>query len=460
MAPDAERAGLPSTAEPKSEVFLREAFDPQTGELLAPRRGRIWEAIATAHATGSRGAGKVIAVVDIGFDATRLPAERLHPASVVPEWVPHPDRGRHGTAVALLVAAAAPEAQLLATDVREGDRFSVLKTAAAITTAAQHGATVVNVSAEFETDCALRMPTGLGSEVLFEVDPDPEKFVAAVERWLDYAEPYADARCRRKCRICDAVIAVSGTTVTIAASGNRYPTSCPACTQGSVGVGFQRSVLVERNGGVTLERQLPRTEHGDYTNPELMLDEPVGFDGTSFASPLLAGLTALLDDPLDTRRMAGLARAATPLLMLALAYRDEFENATPRTVDTLLRGFSLFAARIPASHHHWLEPQPAPCAICALVLTDWYDTLTSVHLLRRATDDALRWGMTVATLAPFSATSASNAGLALAQHADRSAADQRADALAHAEAYLERAVALAPEIGEYRRQLELVSGAR
>lgn len=50
--------------------------------------------------------------------------------------MPHADRDRHGTAVALLVMAAAPEAQLLAIDARDGDRFRVLKAVAAITTAA------------------------------------------------------------------------------------------------------------------------------------------------------------------------------------------------------------------------------------------------------------------------------------------------------------------------------------
>lgn len=453
------RAGLPSTAEPASEVFLRTAFNEQTGALLVDRVGRIWEAIATAHAGGRRGAGEVIAVIDIGFDPTRLPAERVHPASVAPPWIPHPDRGRHGTAVALLVAAAAPEAQLLVLDARDGDRFGVLKTAAAITTAAQHGARVVNISAEFETDCALRTPTGLGADVLFDIDPDPERFLAVVDRWIEFAEPYADARCRRKCRICDAVIAVSPTTVTIAASGNRYPTSCPACTVGSLGVGFQRSVLVESNGDVVRANLPPMTEHGDLTNPEVMIEEPPGFDGTSFASPLFAGLAALLPEPRDAAALAGLGRAATPLLMLSLRYRDEFENATPRTVDTLLRGFALFAARIPASHHHWLEAHPAPCAICALVLTDWYDTLTSVHILRGGAADALRWGMTTAALAPFSATSASNAGLALELHAGRLAGAERADALAHAEAYLERAVALAPQVAVYGDLLARVSQA-
>jgi len=453
------RAGLPSTAEPASEVFLRTAFNEQTGALLVDRVGRVWEAIATAHAGGRRGAGEVIAVIDIGFDVTRLPAERLHPASVAPPWIPHPDRGRHGTAVALLVAAAAPEAQLLVLDARDGDRFGVLKTAAAITTAAQHGARVVNISAEFETDCALRTPTGLGADVLFDIDPDPERFLAVVDRWIEFAEPYADARCRRKCRICDAVIAVSPTTVTIAASGNRYPTSCPACTVGSIGVGFQRSVLVESNGDVVRANLPPMTEHGDLTNPEVMIEEPPGFDGTSFASPLFAGLAALLPEPRDAAALAGLARAATPLLMLSLRYRDEFAAATPRTVDTLLRGFERFAARIPASHHHWLDPEARPCAICALVLTDWYDTLVSVHILRGSADDALRWGTTAARIAPFSATSASNAGIAWEMVADRTAGADRMAALQNAQRELERAVRLAPDIAAYRGLLERVLSA-
>lgn len=71
-----------------------------------------------------------------------------------------------------------------------------------------------------------------------------------MERWIEFAEPYADARCQRKCRICDAIVAGSDTMVTIAASGNRYPASCPACTVGVVGVGFQRSVIVEIDGDV------------------------------------------------------------------------------------------------------------------------------------------------------------------------------------------------------------------
>ena len=49
---------------------------------------------------------------------------------------------------------------------------------------------------------------------------------------------------------------------------------------GAVGVGFQRSVM--------------------------MIEEPPGFDGTRFASPLFAGLTALLPEPKDAAEMAGL----------------------------------------------------------------------------------------------------------------------------------------------------------
>lgn len=447
------RTGLPSTSEPKVEVFLRAAFHPQNGELRVTRAGRIWEAISTAHSAGSRGSGKVIAVIDIGFDATMLPADRIHPASTISPWIAHPDRGRHGTAVALIALAAAPEAKLLLIDVREGERFGVIKTAAAITAAAERGATVTNISAEFETDCEPRDPGDLNVDAILGIDPDPGPFIGEVDRWVEFSEPYADARCRRKCRICDAVVATSDSTMVIAAAGNRYPASCPACTGSSVGVGFQRSVIVEIGGDVLRATLLPVTEHGNPTNPELMIDEPPGFDGTSFASPLVAGLAALLPEPRDAGLMAGLSRAATPLLMLATCYRDNIDSAPPRTVTTLLSGFERFAMRIPAPHRHWRAEGAQPCALCALVLMDWYDTLVSVHLLRGAADEALTWGTTAAAIAPYSATSASNAGLAWELHAAFSSGMERDDALRSARRELERAVRMAPDIVVYRALL-------
>jgi hypothetical protein len=451
--------GLPSTTEPKVELFLRTAFDQRTGELTVPRTGRIWEAIETAHSVGSRGDGKVIAIVDIGFDATMLPADRVHPGSKISPWVPHPNRGRHGTAVALIALAAAPEARLLLIDVREGERFGALKTAAAIATAVQHGAAVTNISAEFETDCEPRDWGQLDVDAITRADPDPEGFLREVERWLEFAEPYADARCRRACRVCDAIIAAADSTVLIAAAGNRYPASCPACTAGSVGIGFQRTMLLEIDGDVSIVRLPTVTEHGDVTNPEMVVDEPEGFDGTSFASPLFAGLTSLLPDRRDAALLAGVMRAATPLLNMAIHWRANLGQAPARAGQTLVRGFERFAENIPASHQHWLAAEPEPCALCALVLIDWYDTYASVLWLRRATDDALTWATTAAAVAPFSATSAANAGMAWELSAAGRNGAERADALRRAELELGRAVEMEPDIEVYRFMLDRVRSA-
>ena len=62
----------------------------------------------------------MIAVVDIAFDASMFPAGRIHPASSFPDVDADTDAGRHGTVVALLALAAAPEAQL--DDVRAAGR--------------------------------------------------------------------------------------------------------------------------------------------------------------------------------------------------------------------------------------------------------------------------------------------------------------------------------------------------
>lgn len=181
-------------------------------------------------------------------------------------------------------------------------------------------------------------------------------------------------------------------------------------------------------------------------NPELVIDEPPGFDGTSFASPLVAGLAALLPEPRDLGEMAGLTRAATPLLLLLLRYREDREHAPARTVTTLLAGFDRFAARVPASHHHWKPDAAAPSAVCPLVMMDWYDARVAVDLLRGGADDALRWGTVAATIAPFSATSASHAGLAWLHHAERSSGAVRDDALMRAQAQFDRVVHLAPGV--------------
>lgn len=454
------KTGRPSTAPELTAEFLRTAFDPGTGELTVPRRGRIWEAIRTAHATGSRGSGRCIAIVDIEFDPALIPDDRVHAASVIPPYQPGPERGRHGTTVARLVLAVAPEAEVLLLDAARGDEFGEAETAAAVTAAVEAGAHAINISAEFATDCEVRSLSGIDGALLDEVDPDPERFLAQVELWLERREPYAGPRCPGPCRICGAVTSAISTTAVFAASGNDYPAACPACVSGVVGAGFQRSESLEIDGDVVTQYVPGRTRHGHLLRPDLMLEEPDGFLGTSFASPLLAGLAALLPEP-DLAEMAGLPWAATPVLTLANLHRETEPDAVPpRAIETLLAGMQAFADAIPARHQHWKrDAVRAPCAICALLLADWYDTLVSIQLMRGAVDDALWLGDTAAIIAPFSPGSASNAGLAWEMSSRRLSRTERSEALRWALHEFERAVELAPEVGKYTEHRDRLRAA-
>lgn len=450
-----ERVGIPSTSGEDAERFLRDAFNPLTGELTIPLVGRIGEAIRTAHAGGARGKGRIIAIADIGFDPAWSAVRGRHAASVIADYFPDPERGPHGTIVALLAHAAAPEAELLLYDVEVNRLFGVDKTADAITDAATAGAAVVNVSGEFPTDCAPRDTSWLDVSVMLDLDPDPDLFSEQVAGWIAWSEPYSGARCSWECAICDAVGA-SGHPVVVAAAGNILETACPACVETAVGVGFQsrRSVVID--GNIVLANGVPVTRHGNDTRPEIMLHEPPGFNGTSFAAPLLVGLTALLPAPGDLGQMARLGHAATPLLELANRHRVAGNAVPPRAVNTLLDGMEQFRAKIPSEHQHWRDPSPRPCALCALVLADWWDTFVAyrLHLAwgtigpgrsEESGETVLRLACTVAAIAPFSAASAAHEGLAWELHANATAGPEREEALLRARDALTRAIGLSDE---------------
>ncbi|HMR48581.1 MAG TPA: hypothetical protein PKE40_04025 [Arachnia sp.] len=414
-----DRDGRPATGAADAEALLLSAFDLETGRLTTPTTGRIWEAIHTAQHAGNRGAGRRIAIIDIGFDRAILPAQRIHPKS---SWG-HVRETRHGTLTALLTLAAAPDAELLLIDVEQDGQFGRRRSADAFARAISLGATVVNISAEFETDCRPRALPPLADDGLLGPDPDPEGFLAQVSTWIEQREPYADPGCRQECRIC-ARISEDGTgALVVAAAGNIYETACPACHPQVVGVGFQRSYVTQVDGRQVTVYGLAETEHGSLLRPELMLDEPPGFLGTSFASPLLAALGAQLSRPQDLAGLAAFAWAATPIITLANqlgALRSE--PFPPRAVSTFERATLLFGEALPPDHRHWLQSAQdlAPCPCCALVLVDWYDTTVAIYLGsgdERLLDEAVRLATVAAAIAPFSAPTAGNAAVALFRQA-------------------------------------------
>jgi hypothetical protein len=398
-----------------TQSFWETVFDPSTGQLRLARRGRIWDAVAVASRTGATGTGRCIAVIDVGFDQTVAELQRnIHPASRVRQDTIVPG-GRHGTVVALLARAVAPEAQLLlidacgtapaSKDLRQRDVAEAIRAASAAK------ADVVNLSLQFPTRAAIDDGRWIDHDVLSTVAPPREAFLAQVDAWIAHRDIYADARCRTYCPICNALEKVPDTTVVVAAAGNEFEATCPACFRRVVGTGFESTTTVERDGVVVTVRGLPQTTTLQL-RAELVVEEPPGFLGTSFAAPLISGLAALLPSPGDVADMAWLANAMTPLLQIAGIHRATPSRDIPLgAADTVLQGLSRFAEAVPERHQHWKQPFVAePCAICALLMVDWFDAYTSHLLWRRADEQALGFARIAAMLAPDVASVNGNLG--------------------------------------------------
>ena len=127
----------------------------------------------------------------------------------------------------------------------------------AIGLAREQKADVINLSLQFRTDCPPRDTSWIREDVLTSAAPAVADYGAQVEAWIEHAEPYAGARCRLPCPICDALGAVPASTLVVSASGNWEVQTCPACFDRVVGVGFHRTGRVEVGESVFRTSELP-----------------------------------------------------------------------------------------------------------------------------------------------------------------------------------------------------------
>ncbi|WP_436497138.1 S8 family serine peptidase [Actinokineospora sp. HUAS TT18] len=447
MAGDTPRPGVLSGQSEDPRAFLNRVLDPASGELRLPRTGRVWDAVATAHLLGATGEGRCVAVIDAGFDLS-IPTlnTNLHPASRVRAETLRAAKW-HGTATALLIRAVAPNARLLLLDIYSPGSLRAGDVGAAIQTAHQSGAQVINLSLEFPTDCPLRDTAWVDVDVLTTPAPPLERYLAQVGAWITYAEPYAELRCRKYCELCTALAAVPDSTLVVAASGNLTNPACPACVDRVVGVGFHRSNRVERDGVVFTTSELPLTE-ADIGRSELLMEEPPGFLGTSFAAPLLSGLGALVPSPSELADLVRVAKAMAPILLLADAQWRTPADAVP---GTLHQGLLRIAEAIPPAHRHFDQEQvDTPCIGCALLLIDWYDVFVAMLVASGVPHKALGLARIASILAPTSPSTAGNHGLAAERAATAEVDPAQREALYdEALSAYERTCRLAPGVSTY-----------
>lgn len=449
-----ERVGrLAGDASPRG--FLDRVMDPVTGELRLARSGRIWEAIAGARRAGATGAGRLVAVIDAGFDVT-VPAlhDRIHPASQIRSDTPaKADVDWHGTAVALLVRTVAPDAELLLLDVWKPGGLRPHDVARALDTAREAGADVVNLSLEFPAGATLAPMRFWDAAV--NPTPSREDFLHVVDQLLASAEPYAEARCTGACETCSAVERLPDGPLVVAASGNDVSQlACPACTRRVLGVGFRRTAWVEEHG-VVFTRQTMTESILDLGRAELLVEEPPGFVGTSFAAPLVTGLSALLSEPSDLVALARCNRAFNRTVLELAYHHTHGTGTTPSGVGAVIAGGldRVFRA-LPPAHQHVEHAQTAmPCAACAVTMLDWYDVYVGLFATHGEPEHALAVGRIASVLFPFTASVRGNHGFAAEVSATPDDLDlplrQRVDLLSEALRAYTDATRAAPDAAMY-----------
>lgn len=279
-------------------------YDRAGGGWAFPRVGPFWDALAEAHRRGERGGGRRVAIIDSAFDRT-IPALARDTTECLPNR-PGADLS-HGTAVALLVRTAAPDAvlDLYAIGAPDGpDRHAVR---AALRKVAGSGAAVLCLSLGVSVPFA---------EVTFEM-VDPPLLTAT-----------RPARCPSPSGcLCDAVEAVAASRTIFAAVGNDAGgVFCPAMARSARAIGFQlerRAWDAERgeSAWAAAPGGYDQSDAADYT-----LVQPPGVLGSSFATPLVAGAAALQGDPGVIPAMQNACRTGAVADALLAAYRSKHDR--------------------------------------------------------------------------------------------------------------------------------------
>ena len=340
------------------------AYNNDAGTFGFASDGRLWHALAHAHRMGATGKGCTVAIIDTMCDPD-IPAlaTKLRHTS---DAAPHP----HGTAVALLIAYIAPDCHF--------DIYSMLDTNGqpdvelarqGVVHATASDAAVLNLSLGMPRD--FQRPTGAAATADWaEVLNDPHG-------WMNRVSPDA-----ADCTLCPAVeVAVAAGKLEFAAAGNDADSIfCPARVPGVTAVGFQhveRHLLSVSGGGTTeiadaggVGRQSPTFD--------IAIDEITGVLGTSFASPLYAGIAALG----LTRAEIAAYLSSTRMFTFAHGVNAQLGQASTDTdmIEAVGGAYNQALARLPHVHSQVgarLRPDipmtdPATCWRCGFFAEDKY----------------------------------------------------------------------------------------
>ena len=338
------------------------AYDGTSESWNVPLIGSFWEVVHHAHELRRRGQGNRVAIIDSGCD---LSVPRLkRQVGTYYNLAKRPATGRHndhGTAVALLISEVAPDCILDIYNVAAEDgTIQEPDVVEAISRAARSDATIINLS--------------LGNERGWI----PHGDIASFENWDDYLAHKRDTFSETEpCSLCAAALsATDAGKMVFAAVGNelRYA-YCPARADRVVAVGFQSQRTLKQELGFETRQQVPVFHQA--IGADLMLLEVPGALGSSFASPLYAGVAALgLTQEELFKYVASYAARVFPLMKHAMVDTElgGVSKAPQQLLDQIDRGYWKSVSLLPHAHckvQAQRLPQvrlmdPAACPFCGI----------------------------------------------------------------------------------------------
>lgn len=376
-------------------------YDRNADEWTLGKIEGLWAAADVARGLGRTGAGRIVALADSACDLT-IP--RLGNAVRFNE-LPYGGASVgtcHGTVVALLITEIAPDVEIHAYEVVKDGLPQQPALATALEAISTSAAGVVNLSlgdAQLPGDSTAQH--GGVAPSVFAVGSSaptcPSGLCTAVERIVG-------ARAGR------AVVAAAGN-----AGGMVY---CPARSPAALSCGFQsvtrRSIRLEDGGWMDI------AERGPPSYPQsaivaFVLRQPLEAVGSSFATPLLAGAIALMDNPEELRAfMAAYDTGGVAQFMI-----QSEVNGTPTDTDAsdALAMFNRAIEILP--HRHQIESRtPTACFECSVFAESIYVDMGRHYFGFGEVGIAEGWLRLALNLCPWSVDAAANLGAVLTARAE------------------------------------------
>lgn len=361
----------------------------------------VWAAAEVARGLGRRGAERTVAIADSACDLTipRLAAVvRQNDLAYGGESVDL----CHGTVVALLITEIAPDVEVHAYEVVRDGLPRQRALTAALEAISASKADVVNLSlgeallpSDSTTEHGGMPPSLYGLET-----PTP----SCPSALCTSVEAMTDAR--------------SGRVVVAAAGNEEGMIHCPGRSSAALSCGFQsllrRSEPLEQGGWRDQVESGP-PNFPQSANVAYVLQQPPDAVGSSFATPLLAGSVALMENPIEL----GGFMAARYLGALGQAAKlsELTGHVTDADAELALKRFGQALEVLPHKHYEAFEAA-MPCVECSAFAEPLYVDLGRHLFELQRFENSERWLRLANKLCPWSADAAANLGAVLVATAD------------------------------------------